>query len=244
MASVFFTKSLRSLETLNASRSFSMYKPKYMKKKPERLPGQHKIPEHRGLIQYVPKKTLKKPSPHVLELPQHEEKAKKFKTPWKLMTSTMIGLLFFLSFPVSDIFADRLPVVMKAPEKWEQDMWDLQDRKDEETLLDFPYEVLFGEDPVLKDPIEDPEWRSIGGFALASRTTEADASGDMKTHDRKLDSRLYLIVKKSRDEHSWQFPQVHIKLHLLVSWPYVYISIFRVRGKAMRQCVSVLRGRC
>ncbi len=44
-------------------------------------------------------------------------------------------------------------------------------------------------------------------FQPASRETEADRSGDMRTLQRKLDRVLYLLVKKPREEHAWQMPQ-------------------------------------
>ncbi|KAG9295679.1 hypothetical protein G9A89_002997 [Geosiphon pyriformis] len=42
---------------------------------------------------------------------------------------------------------------------------------------------------------------------VADRVTEADRIQDMKSLDRALQRTLYLIVKKPRDQHSWQFPQ-------------------------------------
>ncbi|KAG5513572.1 hypothetical protein PMAC_001004 [Pneumocystis sp. 'macacae'] len=39
------------------------------------------------------------------------------------------------------------------------------------------------------------------------RETEADFKGDMRSLERKLDRTLYLLVKKPREEHCWQFPQ-------------------------------------
>eukprot|EP01126_Amoeba_proteus_P033586 TRINITY_DN3301_c0_g1_i5.p1 TRINITY_DN3301_c0_g1~~TRINITY_DN3301_c0_g1_i5.p1 ORF type:complete len:361 (+),score=68.38 TRINITY_DN3301_c0_g1_i5:93-1085(+) len=44
-----------------------------------------------------------------------------------------------------------------------------------------------------------------------SRFTEADRQGDTRSVYRALDRKLFLIVKKSRNEHSWQFPQGTIK---------------------------------
>lgn len=44
-------------------------------------------------------------------------------------------------------------------------------------------------------------------FKPASRQTEFDRSGDMKSLERKLDRVLYLLVKKPRQEHAWQMPQ-------------------------------------
>jgi len=40
-----------------------------------------------------------------------------------------------------------------------------------------------------------------------SRTTAADETGDMRSLYRALDKRLFLIVKKPRGDHAWQFPQ-------------------------------------
>eukprot|EP01090_Pellita_catalonica_P016793 TRINITY_DN491_c0_g1_i1.p2 TRINITY_DN491_c0_g1~~TRINITY_DN491_c0_g1_i1.p2 ORF type:complete len:267 (-),score=47.83 TRINITY_DN491_c0_g1_i1:937-1737(-) len=44
------------------------------------------------------------------------------------------------------------------------------------------------------------------GFAR-SRITRADRANDRKSLQRHLDKRLYLIVKKNRENHAWQFPQ-------------------------------------
>jgi len=39
------------------------------------------------------------------------------------------------------------------------------------------------------------------------RITEADTANDRKSLYRKLDKKLFLIVKRQRDQHAWQFPQ-------------------------------------
>jgi large subunit ribosomal protein L46 len=44
-------------------------------------------------------------------------------------------------------------------------------------------------------------------FTPASRVTEADLSGDRKSNDRKLQESLFLLVKRNRSTHEWQFPQ-------------------------------------
>ena len=44
-------------------------------------------------------------------------------------------------------------------------------------------------------------------FQPASRLTEADRSGDMRSLLRRLDRVLYLLVRKPRQEHAWQMPQ-------------------------------------
>lgn len=47
----------------------------------------------------------------------------------------------------------------------------------------------------------------VAAQVALSRTTEADRKGDTKSLDRKLDKTLYLLLKKDRNRHSWQFPQ-------------------------------------
>ncbi|RHZ54735.1 hypothetical protein Glove_423g17 [Diversispora epigaea] len=42
---------------------------------------------------------------------------------------------------------------------------------------------------------------------IASRITAADIENDVKSLDRVLQRTLYLIVKKPRNKHAWQFPQ-------------------------------------
>jgi hypothetical protein len=44
-------------------------------------------------------------------------------------------------------------------------------------------------------------------FHFSSRFTEADAKNDIRSVYRCLDKKLFLIVKKNRNDHAWQFPQ-------------------------------------
>lgn len=44
-------------------------------------------------------------------------------------------------------------------------------------------------------------------FTPAPRTTDADINNDRKSVDRRLQDSLFLVVKRSRHEHQWQFPQ-------------------------------------
>jgi len=48
-------------------------------------------------------------------------------------------------------------------------------------------------------------FKKLGG--PASRITADDKANNRKSLNRKLDERVYLIVKKTRSEHAWQFPQ-------------------------------------
>jgi len=51
------------------------------------------------------------------------------------------------------------------------------------------------------DDVEEEE------IKIASRITQDDINKDMKSLNRALQRTLYLIVKKPRNEHAWQFPQ-------------------------------------
>lgn len=58
------------------------------------------------------------------------------------------------------------------------------------------------------------EYRSVAGIAVirnphGNRITEAD--DDVHNVTRKSSEKIYLLVKKPRDEHAWQFPQGGLK---------------------------------
>lgn len=44
-------------------------------------------------------------------------------------------------------------------------------------------------------------------FQPASRITEADKKNDRRSMERRLQDSLFLIVKRNRSDHAWQFPQ-------------------------------------
>lgn len=48
------------------------------------------------------------------------------------------------------------------------------------------------------------------GFTPAPRETEADKSGNVKTLDRRLKTRVYLAVKGSEDNSKWTLPTVDV----------------------------------
>ena len=57
------------------------------------------------------------------------------------------------------------------------------------------------------EELQEAREAELQSFNPASRETEADRTGDMKSLQRKLDRVLYLLVKKPRKEHAWQMPQ-------------------------------------
>ena len=49
--------------------------------------------------------------------------------------------------------------------------------------------------------------RTLKDYYPKSRVSKADTEGDHHSLDRTLDGRLFLVLKKPRAEHKWQFPQ-------------------------------------
>lgn len=47
---------------------------------------------------------------------------------------------------------------------------------------------------------------------FVDRTTEADRKNDVRSLERALARTLYLIVKKPREQHAWQFPQGGVRV--------------------------------
>mmetsp|Transcript_24868 Transcript_24868/g.34756 ORF Transcript_24868/g.34756 Transcript_24868/m.34756 type:complete len:365 (-) Transcript_24868:219-1313(-) len=111
------------------------------------------------------------------------------------------------------VVLERLPVVTPDIPQWEEDYLDLRQLLDtygkaypKELGMDYypePGEVL-----TRKDMLEMlPE-----GFTPASRITEADRSGDVKTLDRRLNTRVYLTIKqKFQDKSRWTLPTVTVE---------------------------------
>ncbi|KAG0256845.1 54S ribosomal protein L17 mitochondrial [Mortierella polycephala] len=68
------------------------------------------------------------------------------------------------------------------------------------------------------DPAADVESEEDRVAALETkiefndRVTEADRKNDVRSLERALQRTLYLIVKKPRDQHAWQFPQGGVHL--------------------------------
>lgn len=58
-------------------------------------------------------------------------------------------------------------------------------------------------------------YRSVAGIAVirnpTSQESEIEDDSNVKSLKRKLNEKLYLLVKKPRDDHAWQFPQGGIK---------------------------------
>ena len=97
----------------------------------------------------------------------------------------------------------------------EEEGENLADVWDEDVDEDDPFYV---EDPTRAAARAEAEAAAEAGggqFEVMPRVTIADESGDVRTPDRRLKERVYLLVKKQRrhddggaeKEHVWQFPQ-------------------------------------
>merc|ERR1711871_948718 len=64
-----------------------------------------------------------------------------------------------------------------------------------------------GGDLVPEEDVDSEALLASLPFEPAPRTTEADASDDVHTTDRRLAESLYLLVKRNRKDSPWQFPQ-------------------------------------
>eukprot|EP00550_Attheya_septentrionalis_P004733 CAMPEP_0198293708 /NCGR_PEP_ID=MMETSP1449-20131203/18513_1 /TAXON_ID=420275 /ORGANISM="Attheya septentrionalis, Strain CCMP2084" /LENGTH=358 /DNA_ID=CAMNT_0043993399 /DNA_START=45 /DNA_END=1118 /DNA_ORIENTATION=- len=124
-----------------------------------------------------------------------ERKARQAGLPWKMKVATVV---------------ERLPVVEPDQEDWEKEYWDLK------THLyaygrQYPKELGImsddsGEDFVMTD--EELFALLPEGFKPAPRETEADATGDVKTTDRQLKTRIYLAVQDATD--GWSVPTADV----------------------------------
>ncbi|CAG8598400.1 2456_t:CDS:2, partial [Acaulospora colombiana] len=133
---------------------------------------------------------------------------------------------------VAGIVLTRSPVILRDPHPFEREYYLYQQRLEQIHAPPFPVDFYFK-----KGSVAEKKWRekrerekveslsafgaskgdlksekfddesSDEGVKIASRVTLADMKNDVKSLDRVLQRTLYLIVKKPRDEHSWQFPQ-------------------------------------
>jgi len=124
---------------------------------------------------------------------KHDEKAKE------------LGLDFRV---VSACILHRYPVVTLEAEDWEQHFWDVQE-KVELKRSEMVNKELEGTEAnmVQETGASIDDILASLSFVPASRTTEADFNDDRRSSDRKFNESLYLVVKRNREDSSWQFPQ-------------------------------------
>lgn len=125
---------------------------------------------------------------------EHLDKcASEAKLDWRIMGATILH---------------RYPVISKDPDEWETKFWDLQDKINDKQREWF-FEQVKGTDAQLiteDNPTYDEIIDSMP-FKPASRITEADEKNDRHSTERRMQDSLFLVVKRNRDDHHWQFPQ-------------------------------------
>lgn len=112
------------------------------------------------------------------------------------------------------VLLERIPIIFDDKETWETEYEDLRAYLDQFGKA-YP-KALMGVDPdaevkALTD--EDLIASLPPGFTPAPRETEADATGDVRTTDRKLKTNIYLAVQQPTSQDSnaiWQFPTVDL----------------------------------
>ena len=123
----------------------------------------------------------------------HEMKAEALGLEWRTVCATVLH---------------RYPIITPANEPWEDDMVDLEDKMTEKQQ-NWLHEQLGGSssDFVGNDNPTFDEIVASMPFEPASRTSQADIDHDTRSTQRKMDKSAFLLVKRNRAEHSWQFPQ-------------------------------------
>jgi hypothetical protein len=102
----------------------------------------------------------------------------------------------------------RYPIITPKKESWEIDMTKLQDKLDDKKRQWLSEQLKGSEAHIF--PELNPSYEEIlesMPFQPAPTTTEADATNDRRSLNRRLHDSLFLIVKRNRKDNAWQFPQ-------------------------------------
>lgn len=126
-----------------------------------------------------------------------DREARRLNLPWKIRVATII---------------ERLPVILPDKPKWQKDYIELRDYLNTFGKI-YPKELGFQADDIAETmghPTTEEDLLALlpEGFQPAPRETEADKTGDVKTLDRKLKTRVYLIIQ---EDSSWTFPTATVR---------------------------------
>jgi len=108
---------------------------------------------------------------------------------------------------------ERLPIVTPDKPQWEVDFMEL-DAYLKSYGKQYPKELGMGEPGTPAPVLTEEELIALlpEGFTPAPRVTEADKTGNVKTMDRRLASRVYLAVQRTEKENTkWGFPSVSVE---------------------------------
>lgn len=122
--------------------------------------------------------------------------AKKANKPWLIKVSILV---------------ERLPQITPDVPKWEQDFLDLRAYLDQFEGMKFPEDGPFKEanyDNEIFIKSEQSFLKSLTkGYTIRDRITESDKTNDIHSLDRKLSTRIYLILPKE----TFYFPTTTVK---------------------------------
>jgi len=106
----------------------------------------------------------------------------------------------------------RYPVITPEEPAWAKEFHALQEDLAARRMQILHQEVSgTGSDLLPENMVSEDDILASMPFAPASRTTSADEENDVKSLERKLDSSLFLLVKRRRNDKSWQFPQGKVR---------------------------------
>jgi hypothetical protein len=123
----------------------------------------------------------------------HEEKAAEMGLGFRTVVSSILH---------------RYPVITPEAEDWEVEMSVLQDEINDKKREYFLEQTMGTDSQMIED--NNPTFEEIMDsmpFKPASRVTEADKNKDTRSMERMLDKSCFLVVKRNREDKSWQFPQ-------------------------------------
>ena len=107
------------------------------------------------------------------------------------------------------VILERIEIVLPDKQKWEKEYEDLRTHL-RRFGKQYPKEFTNNFDYDQVRPMTDEELLKELPFTPAPRETEADASGDVRTLERKLKTNIYLFVQEKNSD-LWQVPTVDVK---------------------------------
>lgn len=166
----------------------------------------------RSLSRGMPSRFYSQPAPAA-----QSESSRPLGWPWRVVVSVCVQRLPTLSRDTSEI--ERRYQQLKERVRIERSVlsdFELQERQVERLKRERERRAMEEEvmqesaDQTAVEEFEDlleARDQELSYFQPAPRLTEADQSSDLRSAVRQLDKTLYLLVKKDREEYSWQMPQ-------------------------------------
>jgi len=122
-----------------------------------------------------------------------ERKAAESKLPWRIMSSVVLH---------------RFPIVSKDLEPWQQQMIEVQNYVNKQKK-EYYMSKTRGTPASITSVLEftPEELMETLPFTPAPRVTKDDETDNRQSFRRQYQQSLFLVVKRSRQDNAWQFPQ-------------------------------------